>query len=440
MKTHLPNPRLFALALLALAFVLSDASLIAQNAFAQNRPAAKKKAGASKEDAAIMGSYVPTQLTPIREAATVYPKSAGNSIGRTTSVTIEFTLDDKGCPQNPIVVLSPNKKLDAPALNAISRYIFEKPDPSKPDSLGNTYAQLSDARWQYVVNFWNPASTNSSAGANMDLPLNMPSPPPESTEYRSSDGVVRRISTPLPSRPRMPSTSKLRSRSSNLAAARAAPGTLAKGQNIDSPVLAPESVRPVAPVYPYQLLKNNISGSATVRMPRSLEGRSDYPSIIDASKKEFGLALAAALYFYEITPAGFMPTASMINATFDFNPANPELHLSEKTRQILADETKNPKTIIPEDKLDMRLEIQRDAPAPDNDLFINAKLKGATIVEFLVDEAGRVHLPRIIRTSVPEAAYVVMQRISMRVYDPPLQNGKPVVARAREEVNFDAMK
>jgi len=31
-----------------------------------------------------------------------------------------------------------------------------------------------------------------------------------------------------------------------------------------------------------------------------------------------------------------------------------------------------------------------------------------------------------------------MQEISLRTYDPPLQNGKPVVARAREKVVFDA--
>jgi len=347
-----------------------------------------------------------TQLKPTKENSTIYPIKEATHIEWVTraSVTLEFTLDDQGCPKNPIVVFSPDKIYAAPALQAILGYRFEIPDPSKPDSLGNTYAKLSEARWQYVVNFW----YSSSMVVNHDYESDYPN---YSLNQMTSDDTTWSKSQRL-------------------------------GQNIDRPVLAPKSVRPVAPVYPYQLLKANIIGNAAACMPCSLNRKDDYPSIIDASKKEFGLALAAALYYYKIMPASFMgkPTPTMLNVTFDFNPANPELRLSEKTKQLLADETKAPKTIIPEGKLDKRLKIRQDAPASSTGLLINAELKGTTVVEFLVDETGRVHLPRIIKTSAPEAAYLLMQQISMRVYDPPMQNGKPVVARAREEVNLDAMK
>jgi len=145
------------------------------------------------------------------------------------------------------------------------------------------------------------------------------------------------------------------------------------------------------------------------------------------------------LRFYDITPAHVMgqPAAAMLNASFDFNPANPDLRLPEKTLRLLADETQHPEKIIPEDNLDGRLKIQRNAPGR-NEISYNDVLKGSTIIEFLVDETGQVHLPRIIKTSVQEAAYVLMQQISMRAYDPPMQNGKPVVARARETMTFDA--
>jgi len=411
-----PNSRLFVLALLTLAFALPTAPFIAQNAFAQNRPAAaKKKAGAPKKGTAKADSSLTTQLIPIKEGVTVYPMSATDT-GYPPRVTLEFTLDDNGCPQNPIVVFSPSKSLDAPALRAIRGYRFEKPDPSKPDTLGNTYEKLSDARWQYEVNFRKP-----------------PDIPHGGVDYPANPSVDGRYSSYMP---RATDTDR-EIAAVALAEARHPPHY---GQNVRRPVLAPKNVKPVAPVYPYRLLKDNITGKATVRMPCSLDKKSDYPDIITASKKEFGLAFAAALYFYDITPADFMgqPTAAMFNATFDFNPANPELHLSDKTKQLLADEMKNPKAIISEDKLDKRLKIRQDAPATSDGFFINGALKGTTIIEFLVDETGHVHLPRIVKTDAPEAAYVRMQQISMRLYDPPLQNGKPVVARARETMSFDA--
>ena len=396
-----------------------------------------------------------TQLTPTKEAAADYPKSAGDAIGRTAKVTIEFTLDDKGRPKNPTVVLSPNKQFDAPALKAIGQYRFEKPDPSKPDSLGNTYAKLSDARWQYVVNFRKPLTTRSGGGFDgnaADLALIAPKDwdglnldvtasgygnvsPTSSAGRASRAGRPSSMPMPMPMpNPRLPPPLD------GLVSSE----TPTNGQNISCPVLAPESVETVAPVYPYQLLKTNVTGRATVRMPCNAILLVAAPDIIDATQKSFGLALAAAMRFYKVTTKRVMGTrtSAMITATFDFTPANPELHLPEKTLQLLADETNNPTKIIPEDKLDKRLKIQAPAPTPSK-IFstpLNPKSKGTTIIEFLVDETGRVHLPRIVLTEVPEAAYLLMQQISMRTYDPPMQNGHPVVARAREKVIFDATR
>ena len=390
-------------------------------------------------------TYV-TQLIPTNEVATVYPRTAaGRSSGRTASITLEFTLDDNGRPQNPVVVFSTNKDLDAPALKVISQYRFEKPDPSKPDSLGNTYAQLSDARWQYVVIFWPPSQLESDINNSaMSTPSNRSASVPGREVFTPSLSPNRNLI--IPGQMNMvPSTDS---------------AIFPKGRNINSPILAPESVEAVAPVYPYALLKGNVTGYATARKlclspesaaashrasPRSrLRGSEislESPAVINASKKEFGLALAAALRFYNVTLARWMgdETDAMLDVAFDFNPANPELRLPEKTMQLLSDEKQRPATIISEGKLDYPLNIRKNPPRLSKSAFSSMETKGVTIIEFLVDEMGCVHLPRIIKTSVPEYAYVLMQQISMRVYDPPLQNGKPVVARAREEMNFDTM-
>ena len=133
------------------------------------------------------------------------------------------------------------------------------------------------------------------------------------------------------------------------------------------------------------------------------------------------------------SPADIDPRRA--RAAIIFNPANPDLQLLPKTMQLLADETQNPAIIIPEDKLDSPLIFRRNSSLAA--LWVSADLKGTATIEFLVDETGRVHLPRIIQTKNPEAAHILMQEVSLRTYDPPLLNGTPVTARARETINFD---
>jgi len=318
-----------------------------------------------------------TALVPAKRSPADTPEAL-RKYGKFAYVTLEFALDDKGRPQNPVVVLSQNINLDAPALKAILQYRFKKPDPSEPDSLGNTWTKLSEARWQYVINF-----------------------------------------TPYPIR------------------------LEDNGSNITAPVFPLEKVEPVAPVYPYQLLKDNVIGSAMARMAYNAGWTATGPEVIDATRKNFGLALAAAVRFYKVTlkKDPKHATSAMLTTTFEFNRANPDLRLPEKTLQLLADETSNPAKIISEDKLDNPLKIKKPAPAPRKIFYADyTNLKGATVIEFLVDETGRVHLPRIVSAESPDAAYLIMQQISMRVYEPPMQNGKPVVARARQKTILDGKK
>ena len=346
-------------------------------------------------------------LKPLMQVHTVYPK-AMESVGGSCAVTLEFTLDDKGRPKNPIVVFSPDQHFDKPALDAIRKYVFEIPKNAKRDSRGNKYAQLGDARWQYEVNFAPPRMITRKVRETWTTPC------------YSCCGMIRLRRTLGPPIDKVV----------------ALPGTKIRGQNITRPVLAPASVKTVAPVYPYEMLRKNVTGSATVRMPCDTDRSDGCPEIIKKSDKNFGYALAAAVRYYTIEPGKWAgkPVSSMLTAKFDFNPLNPELRLSEKTRRLLAEEKQNPGKIIPEGKLDSPLEFQ-EGPRPSS-LHVNDELKGSTIIEFLVDETGCVHLPRIMQTETPEVAHVLMQQISLRAYAPPLQNGNPVVARAREILNF----
>jgi TonB family protein len=354
-----------------------------------------------------------TLLKPLKQTAAIYPREMEDSgqqgSGVTGQVTLEFALDAKGRPQNPVVVLSPDKRFDAPALDAIRQWRFETPDPAKPDSLGNTYAKLSDARWQCELNF---------------VPSRIRNRAFRETQRATQDSTCGTFRTRLAAAPVM---------STSITPA----GARTNGQDIPRPVLAPASVSAVAPVYPHELLIRNITGRATARLPCDTGWPETRPEIINSSYRNFGYALAAAMRYCAIEADLWSgkPAPSMLTVTFDFNPANPDLHLPPGTMQLLADETQNPEKIIDQDKLDAPLTYQGAPPLPS--LYVDDELKGVTVVEFLVDETGRVHLPRILQTETLEAACILVQEISMRAYAPPLQNGKPVVARARETLDFE---
>ena len=363
-----------------------------------------------------VGAPVPKHvalLKSLKQAGAAYPKSMEAS-GETGKVTLEFALDDKGRPQNPIVVLSSNAAFDKPALDAISKWRFAPPPPGKPDSLGNTYTKLADARWQYELNF---------------------APPRMVTSRKTSYYMASRSSCSCGCGT---FTSRLAPVRTTSTVTTVVPGTKTKGQNIPRPVLAPANVKTVTPVYPYELLTRNVTGSATVRISRNTGWPEECPDIIKNSYKNLGYALAAAARYYTIEPALWKgePAPTTLTTKFDFTPANPDCQLTPRTLQLLADEKQNPEKIIPEDKLDAPLKFQGPPPLPPSSLYVDDELKGLTTIEFLVDETGRVHLPRIVQTQTPEVASILMQEISMRAYAPPLQNGRPVVARARETLNF----
>lgn len=93
-----------------------------------------------------------TKLTVIKRPNLAYPRALDKTNLR-GSATVEFMLDAKGRPQNPVIVASDNEHFGTAALDAIRRYRFRIPDPSRPDTLGRTYTSIEQARWQYEFNF-----------------------------------------------------------------------------------------------------------------------------------------------------------------------------------------------------------------------------------------------------------------------------------------------
>lgn len=348
-----------------------------------------------------------TKLIPAKFVDTVYPENLEGLNVRGTAI-VEFTLDEKGRPQAPAVLISDNENFDAPAIDAILKYRFELPPRGKPDSRGKAYASLQDARWQYELRFA-PPIVSAVRGPAIDI---MPS---------------QAILTPSGNLITMPNQAIIRARTE----LRSKANPVASGRNVTSPVLEAESVKTVTPVYPYALLTKGVTGSATVRIQTLPSGTITRVQIIESSHEDFGNALLAAARHFTLTPARYKgsPTSTIATISFDFHPENPDLKFSPEAQAMLNADGNHANDIATDDKLDAPLKIKKSAALQS---FRHALLPpGRATIEFLVDKTGRVQLPRIVQTLAPEAAFAAMQEISMRVYEPPMQQGKPVTVRTQ---------
>lgn len=375
-----------------------------------------------------------TTLRAVKEVNTAYPKELKDA-GIMGFAVVEFTLDAKGRPQNPVVISMDSKYFEKPALNAIRKYRFEIPNPNSSDTLGRAYTSLADARWQYelgfapsrIISHTNAESFMSGEGyyrvtthegtsiSGMNQGPGNSLMTPGGVRVNPSSGIIR---------PVLPAVMRVK-----------IDHPLSKGRNVFRPVLPPENVKPVAPVYPYSFLQQNLAGKATVRVQFGPNQNIMNLAIIEATHGGFAQALAAALCYYTITPARYKNKdyVSTLTVSFDFDPDNAE-QLPPETKRLLDIEQQTPSQIIPSGKLDAPLKLIDKAFIPSRRAATLPQ--GDAIIEFLVDEQGRARLPRVVQTLTPEAAFIFMQEISMRTYEPPMQNGKPVIARVREMLEF----
>ncbi len=88
-------------------------------------------------------------------------------------------------------------------------------------------------------------------------------------------------------------------------------------------------------------------------------------------------------------------------------------------------------------KLDLPVKVvsQRTPVFP---LSVQSRLtQGQAKLEFLIDEEGRVRLPRIVTAADPAFGYAAIQAVSAWRFEPPKASGKPVVARVRLPFEFN---
>jgi TonB family protein len=189
------------------------------------------------------------------------------------------------------------------------------------------------------------------------------------------------------------------------------------------------------PVYPYELRRDRIHGKAKVTALINQEGRVAAVKVQEADHPEFGLALATAMEGFTFDPAlkDGRPVPNLLS--FEQNFSEGDLP-DDAGDEMLSLEKRHPERILANGALDAPLKpISRASPIFPKSLLGKTE-RGEATIELLVDDEGRVRLPRIVSASDPAFGYSAVQAVSTWWFEPPKAGGKSVVVRARVPFTF----
>ncbi len=202
---------------------------------------------------------------------------------------------------------------------------------------------------------------------------------------------------------------------------------------------APKPLLTSAPVYPYDLLINNVKGKASVAFAIDTQGRAYVVKVISASLPEFAAATTAMIEAWRFEPAKKKgkPCWAILRKDQDFERDADDFPMNESAERLLNVLKKNPCPIIDDfRKLDTPLK-GRFMPSP----AVPASLRATTVplvavVEFIVDHAGHAQLPSVISTTNPEFGWAAATAVARWQYTTPSKNGKAVDVRVRVPLRF----
>ncbi|HND61684.1 MAG TPA: TonB family protein [Opitutaceae bacterium] len=201
---------------------------------------------------------------------------------------------------------------------------------------------------------------------------------------------------------------------------------------------APVPVGIARPVYPYALLRAHKEGRAVVRYVVGPSGEVVYAKVHEASDPEFGAALLAAVELFVYTPASKAgrPSSALVAFESKFTLDEYSLLATEEDLDLIRLEQKDPASIVGMRSLDAPLQPLARQPAKFPLSVPNEVSKGTALIEFLVDQEGRVRLPRLVEASLPPFGYAALQSVAHWRFEPPLSRGHPAVVRVRLPFEF----
>lgn len=199
----------------------------------------------------------------------------------------------------------------------------------------------------------------------------------------------------------------------------------------------PPKIRGVlVPVYPYEQRRDGVRGKVKATVLINQQGRVAAVKVVSADRPEFGLAFAAALEGFTFDPAlkEGRPVPNLV--TFEQTFSDFELPDDEADR-LATLEKKHPERIAGAKSLDAPLKpLSRRAPHFPTGVS-DGVTAGTAAIECLIDEEGRVRLPRIVTATAPAFGYAAAQAVATWWFEPPLAAGKPAVVRVQIPFNFE---
>ena len=191
-------------------------------------------------------------------------------------------------------------------------------------------------------------------------------------------------------------------------------------------------------VYPYDLAHQGIEGSARVAFLVDKTGRVIQTRVLEADQTAFGESVAAMLESWKFTPAkrNGQPTDALLVKDHRFAAKSRDTALTDTDHDLLSAPASGGDALPGLSQLD-RLPTMRYSVAPVYPAELRRRHQnGRTVIEFILDTEGHVHLPRIVEATHPDFGWSAATALLRARFDAPTRNGHPVAARLQLPFEF----
>jgi TonB family protein len=197
------------------------------------------------------------------------------------------------------------------------------------------------------------------------------------------------------------------------------------------------------PIYPASLNRIGITnGFAAIAFSVDAEGKLvDYLPIA-YTHEEFFRSSVAALTRWQFEPAraAGQPRAVVSQMTFNYESSGNVVEMTvgddihaQYNRMRPTVEVFRVSKLNELDQIPVPVNIVRPGYP---EAFLGSDLEGAATIEFYIDESGDVRLPVVIDQSASEFAGAAIQAVRQWKFEPPMKDGKPVSAIAKQRFHF----
>jgi TonB family protein len=206
--------------------------------------------------------------------------------------------------------------------------------------------------------------------------------------------------------------------------------------------IPPKPANVVSAVYPFELLRDGVGGTAEVRFLVSPRGRAEQAVVVKATRPEFGQALLAMLDAWRFQPAmkDGKPTTALLDISQEFSDFGGDVLVSDEAKALLYQLKQEKPALCPIKDLDARPQlIAQPAPVFPSTL-IGQVAGGQAVIEFLIDHDGNVQLPRIVSATDPAFGYAAAQGVAAWKFESLTSHGQPADVRAKAPIDFTSPK